>query len=92
MYTTRRIFWANEYIISHKCYSNLHVLMTRSKTSKDSFRGFQMSSEISFLISIRKTFPTSGWCDIQKILVWELNGPLIPDSDRSYTEAYSKTT
>ena len=36
------------------------MLMTRSKTSKDSFRGFQVSSEISFLISARKALPTSG--------------------------------
>jgi len=36
------------------------VLMTRSKASKDSSRGFQMSSEISFVISIRKTLSTSG--------------------------------
>ena len=27
---------------------------------KDSSRGFQVSSEISFLISARKTLPTSG--------------------------------
>ena len=37
-----------------------HVLMTRSKASKDSSRGFQVSSEISFLISARKAIPTSG--------------------------------
>ena len=47
-------------MISHKCYSNPHVLMMRSKASKDSSRGFQVSSEISFLISVRKTLPTSG--------------------------------
>jgi len=47
-------------MISHKCYSNSHVLMMRSKASKDSSRGFQVSSEISFLISVRKTLPTSG--------------------------------
>ena len=34
--------------------------MMRSKASKDSSRGFQVSSEISFLISIRKALPTSG--------------------------------
>ena len=34
--------------------------MIRSKASKDSSRGFQVSSEISFLISVRKTLPTSG--------------------------------
>ena len=34
--------------------------MMRSKASKDSSRGFQVSSEISFLISVRKTLPTSG--------------------------------
>ena len=47
-------------MISHKCYSNPHVLIMRSKSSKDSSRGFQVSSEISFLISVRKTLPTSG--------------------------------
>ena len=47
-------------MISHKCYSNPHVLMMRSKASKDSSRGFQVSSEISFLISVRKTLSTSG--------------------------------
>ena len=34
--------------------------MMQSKASKDSSRGFQVSSEISFLISVRKTLPTSG--------------------------------
>jgi hypothetical protein len=34
--------------------------MTRSKASKDLSRGFQVSSEISFLISVRKVLPTSG--------------------------------
>ena len=34
--------------------------MMRSNTSKDSSRGFQVSSEISFLISARKTLPISG--------------------------------
>ena len=34
--------------------------MMRSKASKDSSHGFQMSCEISFLISIRKILPTSG--------------------------------
>jgi len=34
--------------------------MMRSKASKDSSRGFQVSSEISFLISVRKALPTSG--------------------------------
>ena len=47
-------------MISHKCYSNPHVLMMWSKASKDSSRGFQVSSEINFLISVRKAFPTSG--------------------------------
>ena len=60
MYTTRRIFKLNQCMISHKCYSNPHVLMMRSKVSKDSSRGFHMSSKISFLISVRKILPTSG--------------------------------
>ena len=47
-------------MISHKCYSNPHVLMMRSKASKDSSRSFQTSSEISFLISARKSLLTSG--------------------------------
>jgi len=34
--------------------------MMRSKASKDSSRGFQVSSEINFLISVRKAHPTSG--------------------------------
>ena len=34
--------------------------MMRSKASKNSSRGFQVSSEISFLISVRKILPTSG--------------------------------
>ena len=34
--------------------------MMRSKTSKDSSRGFQVSFEISFLISVRKDLLTSG--------------------------------
>ena len=34
--------------------------MMRSNASKDSSRDFQVSSEISFLISARKAFPTSG--------------------------------
>ena len=33
--------------------------MMRSKASQDSSRGFQVSSEISFLISVRKALPTS---------------------------------
>ena len=37
-------------MISHKCYSNSYV----TKGSKDSSRGFQASSEISFLISTKK--------------------------------------
>ena len=36
------------------------MLMMRSNGSKDSSRGFQGSSEISFLISVRKALPTSG--------------------------------
>ena len=43
-------------MISHKCYSNPHVLIIRSNALKDSSRGFYMNSEISFLISVRKTF------------------------------------
>ena len=53
--------------------------MLRSKALKDSSRGFQVSSEISFLISVRKTLPTSGHksrFDIQKFLFLELNGLL----------------
>ena len=34
--------------------------MMRSKTSKDSSRGFQVSSEINFLISVRKALSISG--------------------------------
>ena len=34
--------------------------MMRSKTLKDLSRSFQVSSEISFLISAQKTLPTSG--------------------------------
>ena len=34
--------------------------MMRLKASKDLSRGFQVSSEISFLISVRKVLPTSG--------------------------------
>jgi len=34
--------------------------MMRSNASKDSSRGFQVSSEISFLISVRKVLQTSG--------------------------------
>ena len=34
--------------------------MMRSKTSKDLSRGFHVSSEISFLISVRKILPTFG--------------------------------
>ena len=33
--------------------------MMRSNASKDSSRGFRVSTEISFLISVRKTLPTS---------------------------------
>ena len=65
-------------MISHKCYSNPHVLMTRSKASKDSSRGFQVSSEISFLISVRKVLPTSGQsADLTSKIFWmgELNAP-----------------
>ena len=36
------------------------MLMMRSKASKDLSRGLQVSSEISFLISVRKILPTSG--------------------------------
>ena len=34
--------------------------MMRPKALKDSFRGFQATFEISFLISARKILPTSG--------------------------------
>ena len=67
-------------MISHKCYSNSHVLMMRSKASKDSSRGFQVSSEISFLISVRKTLPTSDQTvDVttKKNFLSELNGPFV---------------
>ena len=47
-------------MISHKCYSNPHVLMMRSKASKNSSRGFQASSEINFLLSARKSLSTSS--------------------------------
>ena len=36
------------------------MLVMWSKASKDSSRDFQVSSEISFLISVRKVLPTSG--------------------------------
>ena len=64
-------------MISHKCYSNPLVLIMRSKASKDSSRGFQANSEISFLISVRKILPTScQTVDLtKKKLVWELNAP-----------------
>ena len=51
--------------------------MMRSESSKDSSRSFQVSSEISFLISVRKILPTSSQTidvTLKKILVWELNG------------------
>ena len=47
-------------MISHKCYSNPLVLMMRLKALKDSSRGFEVSSEISFLINVQKTLPISG--------------------------------
>ena len=50
----------------------------RSKASKDSSRGFHVSSEISFLISVRKTlltFDQSVDVTLKKNLVWELNSP-----------------
>jgi len=37
------------------------VLMMRLKASKDLSRGLQVSSEISFLISVRKILPTSDY-------------------------------
>ena len=61
--------------------------MIRSKASKDSSRGFQISFEISFLISVRKTLSTSGQIvDVTLIIffVWELNGPLAGESDLDY--------
>ena len=53
------------------------MLMIRSKASKDSSRGFQVSSEISFLISVQKTLPTfDQTVDVtpKNFFVWELNG------------------
>ena len=48
----------------------------RSNASKDSSRGLQVSSEINFLISVRKILPTSGQTvDLTKKIVWELNAP-----------------
>jgi len=55
--------------------------MMRSKASKDSSRGFQVSSEISFLISVRKILLTSDQTidlTTKKFLVWKLNGSSIP--------------
>ena len=54
--------------------------MIRSKTLKDSSRGFQASSEISFLISVRKTLPISGQTlntDVtpKNFCFWQLNAP-----------------
>ena len=52
--------------------------MMRSNASKDSSRSFQMSSEISFLISVRKTLLTSDQTvDVTPkiFFVLELNGP-----------------
>ena len=60
-------------MISYKCYSNPHVLMMRSNASKNSSRGFQVSSEISFLISVQKNSPdiwSNYWHDIQKNFVF----------------------
>ena len=54
--------------------------MMRLKTSKDSSRGFQVSSEISFLISVRKTLPTfNQTVDVtpKKNFVWELKSSLL---------------
>ena len=54
--------------------------MMRSKASKDSSRGFQVSSEISFLISVRKAHPISGQtADLtSKIFCQrELNAPVV---------------
>ena len=54
--------------------------MMRSKASKDSSRGFQVSSEISFLISVRKVLPTSDQIvdlTTKIFLVWELNAPSV---------------
>ena len=52
--------------------------MMQSKASKYLSRGFQVSSEISFLISVRKVLPTSGQnvdLTTKIFLVWELNAP-----------------
>ena len=51
--------------------------MTRSNTSKDSSRGFQVSSEISFLISARKTLPSNYLLDIKKISRLQLRARLV---------------
>ena len=67
-------------MFNHKCYSNPHVLMMRSKASKDSSRGFQESSEISFLISAQNALPTSGQTLMRHtnfFSVRELNGLLV---------------
>jgi len=52
--------------------------MMRSNTSKDSSRGFQVNSEISFLISARKTILTSSGQTLTRhpifFCVWKLNG------------------
>ena len=48
--------------------------MMRSKASKDSSRGFQVSFEIIFLITIRKTIPTSGQTVDVTSKNFELNG------------------
>ena len=67
-------------MISHKCYSNPHVLMTRSKASKNSSRSFQVSSEISFLISVRKASR-----HLVKLLTWHPNFFLFGTKRYSWT-------
>ena len=54
--------------------------MMRSKVLKDSSHSFQMSSEINFLISVRKNPPdiwSNSRFDIQKFSFWELNSPCV---------------
>ena len=49
--------------------------MMRLKASKDSSHGFQVSSEINFLISIHKDLSTSGQTITVTSKNFELNGP-----------------
>ena len=65
-------------MISHKCYSTPACANDASKASKDLSRGFQVMSEIIFLISVRKILPTSSQTiDVTSIFFClELNGPI----------------